>query len=48
MVDCEGESRGSSESAWWKDVNRIAHSGVDDSWLDKAIKRMVSGMWRKG
>ena len=37
----DGERRGSSESAWWKDINRIAHSGEDGSWLDKGIKWTV-------
>ena len=37
----EGERRGSSESAWWKDINSIALSGEDGSWLDKGIKWKV-------
>ena len=35
------ERRGSSESTWWKDINFIAHSDEDDSWLDKGIKWKV-------
>ena len=34
----DGERRGSSESAWWKDINLITHSGEDGNWLDKGIK----------
>ena len=37
----DGERRGSSESAWWKDINLIAHSGEDGHWLDKGIKWKV-------
>ena len=45
----EGERRGSSESAWWKDINSIALSGEDGSWLDKGIKWKVGcGVWSKG